>query len=184
MIRLSTLLLSLTALFPWWAPEPLPRPAIRSIAGHSVGPAIVFVGDSGPALTRARAALEHVLQTPVGVTARELLESGVLGGPLVIEVNLRGENYTPYRVPGSVLGERILFDPWSRPLVDTERGREFALPETVLAHELGHAVFKLASEEAVIQAIENPAREQMGMPRRMHFQLAGRGVTAADRTAR
>ena len=83
--------------------------------------------------------------------------------------NHRGENFTSYRVPGYELGETIHFDPWSRPLVDTERGRLEALPETVLAHEIGHAVFKLVSEEAVIQAVENPVREAMGMPRRRHF---------------
>lgn len=169
MIRLPTLLLSLTALLPWWQPEPEALPKRSPIALHRVGPSVIFVGDVGPALPRAQAALERVLQTQVGVKARELLESGVLAGPLTIELNHRGANFTQYRIPGRELGETILFDPWSRPLVDTERGLEEALPETVLAHELGHAVFKLTSEEAVIQAIENPVREQMGMPRRRHF---------------
>jgi hypothetical protein len=168
MLRLSALLLSLTVLFPWWEAEPSAR-ATRPVAVRHAGPAVIFVGDSGPALPRAQAALQRVLGTEVGVKARELLENGVLGGPLTIELNHRGENFTQYRIPGRELGETILFDPWSRPLVDTERGREEALPETVLAHEIGHAVFKLTSEEAVIQAIENPVREQMGMPRRRHF---------------
>jgi hypothetical protein len=165
MIRLSALFLTLAAMLPW-RPAETPHPPPRI---HRHGPAVLFVGDDGPALHRARAVLDRVLATPVGVKARELLDAGVLEGPLVIDLNHHGENFTPYRVPGRELGETIHFDPWSHPLVDTERGRERALPETVLAHELGHAVFKLVSEEAVIQAIENPVRQQMGMPRRSHF---------------
>jgi hypothetical protein len=169
MTRLSALLLSVAAFLPWWRAESAPTTPYPTALLRRHEPAIVFVGDDGPALPRARSALERVLQTPVGVKARELLESGVLVGPLTIDLNHRGENFTAYRIPGRELGETIHFDPWSRPLVETERGREEALPETVLAHELGHAVFKLVSEEAVIQAIENPVREQMGMPRRRHF---------------
>jgi hypothetical protein len=168
MVRLSALLLTLTAMLPFGPSEPGKGVRVPA-AVHRHGPPVLFMGDDGPALPRARAALERVLSTPVGVKARELLDAGVLAGPLIIDLNHHGENYTAYRIPGRELGETIHFDPWSRPLVDTERGREEALPETVLAHELGHAVFKLVSEEAVIQAIENPVRQQMGMPRRRHF---------------
>lgn len=167
MLRWSVLV-SIGLLVPWWHPEPEPLRHVPLVA-HRMQPTVVFIGDAGPALPRARAALERVLATPVGVKARELLDAGVLAGPLVIDLNHRGENFTAYRVPGLELGETILFDPWSRPLVETERGREEAAPETVLAHELGHAVFKLTSEEAVIQAIENPVRAALGMPRRSHF---------------
>ena len=168
MLRWSVLLVSIGVLFPGWdAGHESARP-IAAIAPRTA-PAVVFVGDAGPALPRARTALERVLATSVGVKARELLDTGVLGGPLVIDLNDRGENFTEYRVPGHELGETIVFDPWSRPLVDTERGRQEAAPETVLAHELGHAVFKLTSEQAVIEAIENPIREELGMPRRSRF---------------
>jgi hypothetical protein len=39
----------------------------------------------------------------------------------------------------------------------------------VLAHELGHAVFKFTSEQDVIDAVENPVRDQLGLPRRSRF---------------
>jgi len=168
MLRLVAIALAFAALIPWWRtapaavpprPEP-PRPAL---------PLFVFRGDDASGLPVARAALERVLETSIGAKARELLESGTLAGPLTIELNRRGENFTEYRIPGRELGETIVFDPRSRPLVETERGRERAHPETVLAHELGHAVFKLTSEQDVIEAIENPVREQMGLPRRSRF---------------
>jgi hypothetical protein len=130
---------------------------------------IVFRGSDAAAVPIARAVLHNVLETSIGAKIRERLASGELAGPLTIEVNDRGENFTEYRVPGRVLGETIVFDPWSRPLVETERGREAAYPETVLAHEIGHAVFKLTSEREVIEAVENPVREQMGLPRRSRF---------------
>ena len=86
-----------------------------------------------------------------------------------MKLNARGDNYTPYRIPGRVLGESIYFDPSSRPSVETERGSEPARAETVLAHELGHAVFKLTSEQEVIDAVENPVRADLGLPRRIRF---------------
>jgi hypothetical protein len=126
-------------------------------------------GDAGAPAERTRAALARVLATRVGARARLLLESGWLPGPITIEVNHHGDHFTRYRVPGGELGETIVFDPDALPWVDTEAGLLRALPETVLAHELGHAVFKLVSEEAVIRAIENPVREDLGLPRRLHF---------------
>lgn len=167
MLRWSVLV-SIGLLLPGWQAEPEPPRHVPQ-AAYRLQPTVVFIGDAGPAVLRARAALDRVLATPVGVKARELLDAGVLAGPLVIDLNHRGENFTAYRVPGLELGETILFDPWSRPLVDTEHGRLEAAPETVLAHELGHAVFKLTSEEAVIDAVENPIRAALGMPRRSHF---------------
>jgi hypothetical protein len=167
MLRWSVLV-SIGLLIPWWSAEP-ERPRHVPPAAHRLQPAVIFIGDVGPAVPRARMALERVLATPVGAKARELLDAGVLRGPLVIDLNHRGENFTAYRVPGFELGETILFDPWSRPLVETEHGPEEAAPETVLAHELGHAVFKLTSEEAVIEAIENPIRAALGMSRRSRF---------------
>jgi hypothetical protein len=132
-------------------------------------PRVVFRGGDAQGLALARSALERVLATPTGAQLRERLASAQFSGPLSIELNARGDNYTPYRVPGRELGETIYFDPSSRPTVETERGSETARAETVLAHELGHAVFKLTSEQAVIEAVENPVRDQLGLPRRVRF---------------
>jgi hypothetical protein len=168
MLRIAALVVAFAALIPWWRSAPAavpPRPEPPAPAS----PLIVFRGDDAAGLPVARAALERVLDTSIGAKARELLGSGTLAGPLTIELNHRGENFTEYRIPGRELGETIVFDPSSRPLVETERGREQARPETVLAHELGHAVFKLISEQDVIEAVENPVREQMGLPRRSRF---------------
>ena len=151
-----------------WMPEPraktAPVPALDRPA-----PRIVFRGGDGAAIGEARRALEHVFATPVGAEVRERLAAGLLGGPLTIELNQRGENFTAYRLPGRELGETIAFDPASHPLVHTERGLEPARAETVLAHELGHAVFKLRTEQEVIERVENPVRERMGLPRRVSF---------------
>ena len=117
----------------------------------------------------ARGALEVLLATQVGARAREILRSGALSEPLTLELNERGDNLTPYRVPGRELGETIVFDPSSLALVETEQGVLPATPETILAHELGHAVFKLRSEEDVIREIENPIRQELGLPRRRRF---------------
>jgi hypothetical protein len=54
-------------------------------------------------------------------------------------------------------------------LVETERGPLPACPETILAHELGHALFKLVSEAEVIRDVENPVRASLGLPRRVRF---------------
>jgi hypothetical protein len=140
------------------APTPLPPLAAR----------IRIVGDRElAALTRN--ALDRVFTTRVGARLRERVESGTLPGPLVIELNLRGEDFTVYRVPGSELAETISFDVWTLPEVDTEVGRRRATRETVLAHELGHAVLKLRSEELVIREVENPVRDELGLPRRVRF---------------
>ena len=144
------------------APAAIPPPRVAD-------PSVVFRGGDAQGLEIARSALEHVLATPIGVQLRERLASAQFSGPLAIELNARGDNYTPYRVPGRELGETIYFDPSSRPTVETERGSETARAETVLAHELGHAVLKLTSEQAVIEAVENPVRDQLGLPRRVRF---------------
>lgn len=178
MIRWA-LLVALAALSAIW-PDALPpsvRPAPERAAVARLlpvgipppSPRVHFVGGDAAARPLAEAALRRVFETPIGRQARDLLDSGVLGGPLTIELNARGDNLTHYRVPGRELGRRIAFDPSSRPLVETERGLLPAEPETVLAHELGHAVFKLVSEEAVIHSVENPLREQLGLPRRRRF---------------
>jgi hypothetical protein len=132
-------------------------------------PSVVFHGGDAQGLAAARSALEHVFATPIGTQLRARLASGEFSGPLAIELNARGDNYTAYRIPGRELGETIYFDPSSRPMVETERGSETARAETVLAHELGHAVLKLTSEQAVIDAVENPVRDQLGLPRRVRF---------------
>jgi hypothetical protein len=157
--------IALIAAIAWW------RAAPAAIAPpHVAPPPVVFHGESdAEALAIARDALDRVFATPMGARALERMQSGALAGPLTIELNRRGANYTAYRVPGRELGETIFFDPSSRPLVDTASGREPARAETVLAHELGHAVFKLTSEQAVIDAIENPVRDALGLPRRSHF---------------
>jgi hypothetical protein len=168
---LRTLGLSLLTLLPgqgWFGrPDPAPPPPVLLATPPALP--VRFLGDDAGADDRARIALTRVLATEVGLRARQLLESGTLQGPLTIEVNHRGDQFTRYRVPGRELGETIVFDPDRLPLVDTEAGLMRALPETVLAHELGHAVFKLVSEEAVITAIENPVRDALGVPRRKHF---------------
>jgi hypothetical protein len=152
---------------PWWrtAPAAVPPPVPR----HLLAPHVVFHGGDPAGLEIARGALERVFATPTGTRALERLASGALVGPLTIELNERGANYTAYRIPGRELGETIWFDPSSHPLVETARGREPAYAETVLAHELGHAVFKLTSEQEVIDAVENPVRDQLGLPRRSRF---------------
>ena len=128
---------------------------------------MVYRGGDAQGLAIARSALEHVFATPTGAQLRERIAS--LSGRLAIELNARGDNFTAYRIPGRELGETIHFDPSSRPTVATERGDEFARAETVLAHELGHAVLKLISEQEVIDAIENPVRTELGLPRRVRF---------------
>ena len=157
--------LALGAATAWW------RSAPAAVAPPRVAePLVVFRGDDdaqGAAI--ARAALDRVFATPVGAQARARLASGVFSGPLAIELNHSGANYTEYRVPGRELGETIYFDPASHPPVETERGQETAIAETVLAHELGHAVFKIASEQEGIDAVENPVREQLGLARRIRF---------------
>jgi hypothetical protein len=158
--------IALASAAPWWkrtpaAVPPLPRPLAR--------PNVVFRGGDADGIAIARGALDRVFATPTGARALERLTSGALLGPLTIELNGRGANFTAYRVPGRVLGETIFFDPKSHPLVQTARGPEPAYAETVLAHELGHAVFKLTSEQEVIDAVENPVRDQLGLPRRSRF---------------
>src|SRR5262245_37685713 len=145
------------------------RSAPAAIPPPSAVPSVVFRGGDAQGLEIARSALTHVLATPTGIQLRERLASAQFSDPLAIELNARGDNYTPYRVPGRELGETIYFDPSSRPTVLTERGSETARAETVLAHELGHAVLKLTSEQEVIDAVENPVRDQLGLPRRVRF---------------
>ena len=150
---------------PWWrnAPAAVPPPVPR----HLLASHVVFRGGDAVGIGIARDALERVFATPTGALALDRLASGV--GPLTIELNRRGANFTEYRVPGRELGETIFFDPASYPLVETALGLEPAYAETVLAHELGHAVFKLTSEQEVIDAVENPVRDQLGLPRRSRF---------------
>src|SRR5574342_1350642 len=62
-------------------------------------------GGSDVETARTRRALERVLATRVGRRARALLESGALPQPLVIALNARGDNLTPYRVPARELSE-------------------------------------------------------------------------------
>jgi hypothetical protein len=159
--------LALASAAPWWqkAPAAVPPPVPR----HLLEPHVVFRGGDVVGIGIARDALDRVFATPTGARALERLVSGRLTGPLTIELNRRGANFTEYRVPGRVLGETIFFDPSSHPLVETALGPAPAYAETVLAHELGHAVFKLTSEQEVIDAVENPVRVELGLPRRSRF---------------
>jgi hypothetical protein len=150
---------------PWWRTAPAAVPP--AVPRHLFAPHVVFRGGDTVGIGIAQDALERVFSTPTGALALRRLTSGV--GPLTIELNRRGANFTAYRVPGRVLGETIFFDPSSHPLVETALGLEPAYAETVLAHELGHAVFKLTSEQDVIDAVENPVRDQLGLPRRSRF---------------
>jgi hypothetical protein len=144
------------------------RPAPAAVAPPPAAwPRVVYRGGDAQGLAIARNALEHVFATPTGAQLRERIAS--LSGRLAIELNARGDNFTAYRIPGRELGETIHFDPSSRPTVATERGSEVARAETVLAHELGHAVLKLTSEQDVIDAVENPVRDELGLPRRVRF---------------
>jgi hypothetical protein len=144
------------------------RPAPAAVGPPpSAWPSVVYRGGDAQGLAIARSALEHVFATPTGARLRERIAS--LSGRLAIELNARGDNFTAYRIPGRELGETIHFDPSSRPTVATERGNEVARAETVLAHELGHAVLKLTSEQDVIDAVENPVRDELGLPRRVRF---------------
>jgi hypothetical protein len=140
---------------------PVVRPPSLTRSVHILG------GAELAALTRS--ALERLFATRVGAHVHDRIESGALGGPLTIVLNLRGDDFTPYRVPGEELGALIVFDAWTLPLVDTEAGRIPATRETVLAHELGHAVLKLRSEEQVIREVENPVRAELGLPLRVRF---------------
>jgi hypothetical protein len=154
--------------------DPLPGSRTESPEGapretDPLPPRVVFRGGDGTSLDAARRALEHVFATPVGAEARERLVAGLLAEPLTIELNHRSDNFTAYRRAGRELGETITFDPDSHPIVRTERGLEPAQAETVLAHELGHAVFKLRSEQEVIDWIENPVRDRIGLPHRIAF---------------
>lgn len=156
------------------APPPVPPPvAVAAVVAPVARPPAltrsvhILGGTELAALTRS--ALERLFATRVGARVRERIESGALGGPLTIVLNMRGEDFTPYRVPGEELGALIVFDAWTLPLVDTEMGRLPATRETVLAHELGHAVLKLRSEEQVIREVENPVRAELGLPLRVRF---------------
>lgn len=157
----------LTTAAPGWrrAPAAVPPPS----PSHVVLSHVVFRGGDAVGSGIARDALARVFATPTGALALQRLVSGAITGPLTIELNRRGANFTAYRVPGRELGETISFDPSSHPLVETALGPEPAYAETVLAHELGHAVFKLTSEQEVIDAVENPVRDELGLPRRRQF---------------
>jgi hypothetical protein len=154
-----------------WPAPPGPEPPAATVRAAPPGTAlrIRLRGGDAAAGQRAREALARVLATGIGKRARRIIESGALPGPVTIEVNDRGDQFTRYRVPGRTLGETIVFDPDRLPLVETDAGPLPALAETVLAHELGHAVFKLRSEEAVILAVENPVRDALQVPRRRRF---------------
>jgi pimeloyl-ACP methyl ester carboxylesterase len=143
-------------------------PARTGDAVEDAGIRIEADGDRAAA-PRTRQVLSRLLATEVGRRAAAILRSGSLGSALVVQLNTAGDNYTPYRVPGKLLGETIVHDPKSRPTVETEAGPLPASPETVLAHELGHAVFKLRDEREVIETVENPIRAELGLPRRTRF---------------
>jgi hypothetical protein len=128
---------------------------------HIEGPALEMPG--------VERALTHVFLTRVGTSARARLLSGVLPEPLTIVVNAHRDNLTLYRVAGRELSQTILFDPTAFPLVETDEGTRTATAETVLAHELGHAVFGLRSEQDVIHEVENPVRAELGLPLRVRF---------------
>jgi hypothetical protein len=116
-----------------------------------------------------RRLLERVLATATGARLRARIASGELREPIAIVLNTHRDNLTLYRVAGIELSQTILFDPAAYPLVETEAGMRAAPPETVLAHELGHAVLGLRSEQDVIRQVENPLRAELGLPLRVRF---------------
>ncbi|HEX5066642.1 MAG TPA: hypothetical protein VFY49_11045 [Myxococcota bacterium] len=150
---------------------PIRRPAPRDVHLELTPQLHVLItGGDAIEIPRVRRALDRVLATRVGMRARALIDTVALEGhPLHIELNAQRDNHTVYRIPGRELSETISFDPAAFPLVETQDGPRAAPPETVLAHELGHAVFKLASEEAVIREVENPVRAELGLPLRVRF---------------
>jgi hypothetical protein len=149
-----------------------PASGLRELAPLDSGrvlPLLRIEGGSDVEVPRVRRVLSRVLATRIGAKARARLESGDLQDPLTVLLNSRGDNLTRYRIAGHELSETIVFDPAAFPLVETEAGLRAAPPETVLAHELGHAVFKLASEDDVIREVENPVRADLGLPLRTRF---------------
>lgn len=158
----SILLLELLVATPGLEPEP------AAAAGQPRSPLVVIRGGAELRVL-TREALVRVFGTHAGSRLHERLASGALALPVTIELNLRGDDFTRFRVPGEVLGETIAFDPWTLPLVETERGPLPATRETVLAHELAHAVLKLRSEDAAIREVENPVRAELGLPLRVRF---------------
>lgn len=132
-------------------------------------PELRIEGASDVEAQRVRRLLSRVLATRVGAKARARLESGDLREPLTVLLNADRDNLTRYRIAGRELSETIVFDPAAFPLVETVVGPRASPPESVLAHELGHAVFKLASEEEVIREVENPVRAELGLPLRTRF---------------
>jgi len=143
--------------------EPAPLDSVTAL------PLLRIEGGSDVEAPRVRRLLSRVFATRIGAKARARLESGDLREPLTVLLNSRGDNLTRYRIAGRELSETIVFDPAAYPLVETEAGPRAASPETVLAHELGHAVFKLASEDDVIRQVENPVRAELGLPLRTRF---------------
>lgn len=149
---------------------PQAEPSVPRVVERPRNLQVEITGGDDVEKPRVRRALDRVLATRVGLRARVLIDSGArVGHPLHIELNAQRANHTVYRIPGRELSETILFDPAAYPLVETQEGLRAAPPETVLAHELGHAVFKLASEEEVIREVENPVRAELGLPLRVRF---------------
>jgi hypothetical protein len=141
----------------------------RRLAPADPQAALIRIRGGAELRVLTRRALDRLFATRAGARLRERLASGELGIPITIELNLRGEDFTRFRVPGREIGETIVFDPWTLPWVDTELGRLRATRETVLAHELAHAVLKLRREDEVIRDVENPVRSELGLPLRVRF---------------
>jgi hypothetical protein len=151
-------------------PPPSPQPTVLRAVEPPRNLQVEITGGSDVETPRVRRALERVLATRVGLRARALIDWGAHEGhPLHIELNAHRDNHTVYRIPGRELSETIWFDPAAFPLVETQDGPRAAPPETVLAHELGHALFKLSSEDDVIREVENPVRAELGLPLRVRF---------------
>src|SRR5258706_14602798 len=91
--------LALAAVALWWRTSAAAIPPPRAVV-----PPVVFHGDDAEAVAIARAALDRVFATATGARALARLSSGTLAGPLTIELNRRGANFTEYRVPGRELG--------------------------------------------------------------------------------
>lgn len=146
---------------PFGSREPRARPGTAWPEVRIEGPSVETPG--------VRRVLERVLGTHACERLRARIASGQLPEPLAIVLNEHRDNLTLYRVAGRELSQTILFDPKAYPLVETELGLRAAPPETVLAHELGHAVLGLRSEVDVIRDVENPVRAELGLPLRVRF---------------
>ncbi len=114
---------------------------------------------------RMRDALRNVRRTDRG---QELLnEIRRRGEP--VTVNVTDDNEASAECPG----RNVYVDPDFRPTVDTTAGPQIASTESIVGHEIGHAVTGTADEGPNrmnnVNQNENPIRDGIGEPRRTRY---------------